>query len=44
MTTIDARPASGMRRPALDREDAMRLAETEYGRFLDLMRDLEPDD
>lgn len=44
MNTIDARPSTGMRRPRLDRDAAMRLAETEYGRFLDLMRDLEPED
>lgn len=32
------------RRPRLDRDTAMRLAETEYARFLDLLRSLSPDD
>lgn len=32
------------RRPRMDREMAMRLAETEYERFLDLLRSLSPDE
>lgn len=35
---------AGPRRPRLDRDTAMRLAETEYARFLDLLRSLAPDD
>jgi uncharacterized protein (TIGR03083 family) len=31
-------------KPALDRRTAMRLAQTEYGRFLDLLRSLRPAD
>lgn len=40
------RPPSGTapRRPRMDRAVAMRLAETEYKRFLDLLRSLSPDD
>ncbi|CAN5415487.1 hypothetical protein BH23ACT9_BH23ACT9_19970 [soil metagenome] len=35
---------SGRRRPALDRDTAMRLAADEYQRFLDQMRSLDDDD
>ena len=35
---------TGPRRPQMDREVAMQLAETEYVRFLDLLRSLSPDD
>lgn len=34
---------TGPRRPRMDREVAMQLAETEYERFLDLLRTLSPD-
>jgi uncharacterized protein (TIGR03083 family) len=44
MTTTDVRGATAPRRSALDHETAMRLAATEYGRFLDLLRSLEPAD
>ncbi|MEN8704719.1 MAG: maleylpyruvate isomerase family mycothiol-dependent enzyme [Nocardioides marinisabuli] len=45
MSTTD-RPhtRSGPRRPRMDRETAMRLAETEYARFLALLRSLTPHD
>ena len=36
--------ATGPRRPRMDREVAMQLAETEYHRFLDLLRSLSPGD
>ena len=39
-TTVTARP----RRSGLDRATALRLAATEYGRYLDQLRSLEPDD
>ena len=39
-TTLTARP----RRSGLDRATALRLAATEYGRYLDQLRSLEPDD
>ena len=39
-TTATARP----RRPVLDRATALQLAETEYGRYLDQLRSLGPDD
>jgi uncharacterized protein (TIGR03083 family) len=35
---------TGPRRPRMDRQVAMQLAETEYRRFLDLLRALSPDD
>ena len=45
MTTNAQLPRSTTpRRTRLDREVAMRLAETEYQRFLDLLRSLSPDD
>jgi len=40
MTTTLTQPV----RPALDRDIAMRLAATEYGRFLDLLRSLDSND
>jgi len=43
MTGTDVRMAAP-RRSALDRETAMRLAGTEYGRYLDVLRALEPAD
>lgn len=44
MTEVAPPAASRTRRSALDRDTAMRLAGTEYGRLLDLMRGLDPDD
>ena len=44
MTTTDAPSRAAPRRTALDRETAMRLAEHEYGRYLDLLRALSPAD
>lgn len=44
MTTTDAPRRAAARRSALDREVAVRLAVTEYGRFLDLLRSLSPED
>jgi uncharacterized protein (TIGR03083 family) len=45
MSTTDQLPTNtGRRRPGMDREVAMRLAETEYARFLDLLRSLSHDD
>ena len=41
--TATAAVASGPRRPALDRRTAMRLAADEYGRFLDQLRELSPE-
>ncbi|MEO7068872.1 MAG: maleylpyruvate isomerase N-terminal domain-containing protein, partial [Nostocoides sp.] len=35
---------TGPRQPRMDRDVAMRLAETEYQRSLDLMRSLSPED
>jgi len=45
-TTATARstPAAPPRRPALDRETAMRLAATEYQRYGDVLADLMPAD
>jgi uncharacterized protein (TIGR03083 family) len=43
MTVTDTRPRTP-RRPALDRGTAMRLAATEYGRYLDQLRSLDRDD
>jgi uncharacterized protein (TIGR03083 family) len=43
MTGTDVR-MTAPRRSALDRETAMRLAATEYGRYLDVLRALEPAD
>ncbi len=42
--TDDDRRDAGPRRPRMDREVAMRMAETEYQRFLELLRSLSPDD
>jgi uncharacterized protein (TIGR03083 family) len=42
MTTTDTHRPAASRRCALDRGSAMRLAETEYSRYLDLLRALEP--
>ncbi len=45
MKTTDHTPTeTGPRRPRMDREVAMQLAETEYERFLDLLHSLSPDD
>jgi uncharacterized protein (TIGR03083 family) len=44
MTTTGTRPTRGVRRSALDRNTAMRLAATEYGRYLDQLRTLGPED
>jgi uncharacterized protein (TIGR03083 family) len=44
MTATDARPTAPPRRSLLDRETAMRLAATEYGRYLDQLRSLEAPD
>jgi uncharacterized protein (TIGR03083 family) len=44
MTKTDARSKAEPRRSALDREVAMRLAATEYDRFLDMLRSLSPED
>jgi uncharacterized protein (TIGR03083 family) len=44
MTTTDTARAARTRRSALDRETAMRLAATEYQRFLDQIRTLEGTD
>ena len=43
-TTERNRSDTGPRQPQMDREGAMRLAETEYGRSRDLLRALSPDD
>ncbi|MEO7058590.1 MAG: maleylpyruvate isomerase family mycothiol-dependent enzyme [Lapillicoccus sp.] len=43
-TTDHPHTDTGPRRPRMDRGVAMRLAETEYERFLDLLRSLSPDD
>ena len=43
-TSHPSHTAKVPRRPRLDREVAMRLAETEYERFLDLLRTLAPED
>lgn len=43
-TTDQAHTETGPRRPRMDRKVAMQLAETEYVRFLDLLRSLSPDD
>jgi uncharacterized protein (TIGR03083 family) len=44
MTATDTRPTAPPRRSLLDRETAMRLAATEYGRYLDQLRSLEAAD
>jgi uncharacterized protein (TIGR03083 family) len=45
MNVTDHQPAgTGPRRPRMDRDVAMRLAATEYERFLDLLRSLSQDD
>ncbi|QYN34549.1 maleylpyruvate isomerase family mycothiol-dependent enzyme [Pseudonocardia sp. DSM 110487] len=44
MTKTDTRSKAEPRRSALDREVAIRLAATEYGRFLDMLRSLSPED
>jgi uncharacterized protein (TIGR03083 family) len=44
MTKPDTRSTAQPRRSALDREVAMRLAATEYDRFLELLRSLSPED
>ncbi|OLT05030.1 hypothetical protein BJF90_20345 [Pseudonocardia sp. CNS-004] len=41
MTATDTRPTAPPRRSSLDRETAMRLASTEYGRYLDQLRSLD---
>lgn len=43
-TTDHPHTEAGPQRSRMDREVAMRLAETEYERFLDLLRSLSPDD
>lgn len=43
-TTHQPRTKTGPRRPRMDREVAMRLAKTEYERFLELLRSLSPED
>jgi uncharacterized protein (TIGR03083 family) len=44
MTKTDTRSTVESRHSALDREVAMRLAATEYDRFLDMLRSLSPED
>ena len=44
MTTTRTRPTAPPRRSALDRDTAMRLAATEYGRYLDQLRSLDEAD
>src|SRR5918998_85145 len=44
MTTTRTRPAAPPRRSALDIDTAMRLAATEYGRYLDQLRTLDEAD
>jgi uncharacterized protein (TIGR03083 family) len=44
MTATDTRPTAPPRRSLLDRGTAMRLAATEYGRYLDQLRSLEAAD
>ena len=44
MTLTTATPISSPRRPALDRATAMRLAATEYQRYLEHLRELAPAD
>lgn len=44
MTKTDTRRRTELRRSALDHEVAMRLAATEYSRFLDVLRSLSPED
>ena len=41
MTATDTRAPARPRRSLLDRNTAMRLAATEYGRYLDLLRSLD---
>jgi uncharacterized protein (TIGR03083 family) len=43
-TTVTPRVTPGLRRAKLDRATAMTLAETEYARFLGLLRDLAPEE
>jgi uncharacterized protein (TIGR03083 family) len=43
-TTHRPHTETGPRRPRMDREVAMQLAQTEYERFLDLLRSLSPQD
>ena len=44
MTATDTRPTAPPRRSLLDRATAMRLAATEYGRYLDQLRTLDAAD
>jgi uncharacterized protein (TIGR03083 family) len=44
MSTTDTRQTAPPRRSALDRDTAMRLAATEYGRYLDQLRSLDAAD
>jgi uncharacterized protein (TIGR03083 family) len=44
MATTHAHRRAAPRRSALDHETAMRLAEREYGRYLDVLRALDPED
>lgn len=44
MTTTDTRPTAPPRRSGLDRATALRLAATEYGRYLDQLRALDAED
>lgn len=44
MTTTRTRPTAPPRRSGLDRDTAMRLAATEYGRYLDQLRSLDEAD
>jgi uncharacterized protein (TIGR03083 family) len=44
MTATHTRPSAPPRRSLLDRESAMRLAATEYGRYLDQLRSLDAAD
>jgi uncharacterized protein (TIGR03083 family) len=44
MTATDTRPTAPPRRSLLDRDTAMRLAATEYGRYLDQLRTLDEAD
>ncbi len=43
-TTEPPHTETGPRRPRMEREVAMRLAETEYQRFIELLRSLSPED
>src|SRR5688500_18505998 len=44
MTATDSRPRTGPRTSGLARDTAMRLAATEYGRYLDQLRSLDAAD